>query len=189
MGVWETCRLCSCLQGVGRSVPARTCPCPELTASVVRVSSPRLPGEAPTPERQHAARTCIPRHRDSAIAAGCEVVCGPSTGVRRPALLGPIRGLRVLPSRRSQPPTRSVEGEKCSHLQEIRRRKSSTDKPSRRSAPTPAHRLAPGALHQAKPRTIPKGHSGTRRNARQAYRPGASGSKRRLRMSLSPRPG
>jgi hypothetical protein len=90
MRVWETCRLSSRLQGVGRPLAAQTCPCLELAAASLRVSFPRLRGKAPVPERQHAASACLPRHRDSGIAAGCQVVDVRNTGVRRPALPGQI---------------------------------------------------------------------------------------------------
>jgi hypothetical protein len=76
---WETCRLCSRLQGVGRPVPARTWPCPELAAGITRVSSSRLPGGAPVP-RGSTKRPCLPQHRDSGIAAGCEIVDVPKHG-------------------------------------------------------------------------------------------------------------
>jgi hypothetical protein len=75
------------LQGVGRPVLARTWPCPELAASILRVSSSRLPGGAPVP-RGSTKRPCLPHHRDSGIAAGCEIERISSTGIRRPALVG-----------------------------------------------------------------------------------------------------
>ena len=70
MRPWETCRLSSRLQGVGRLSGARPCPWPELAAASIRVSAPRLRG-AHHPVRQHAACVHSPA-KDSGIAAGCE---------------------------------------------------------------------------------------------------------------------
>ena len=67
-----TCRLSSRLQGVGRPLSARPCPWPELAADSVRVSFPRLPGKH-LPPRGSTTRSCIPRHRDSGVSAGCEI--------------------------------------------------------------------------------------------------------------------
>ena len=67
-----TCRLSSRLQGVGRPLSARPCLWPELAADSVRVSFPRLPGKH-LPPRGSTTRSCIPRHRDSGVSAGCEI--------------------------------------------------------------------------------------------------------------------
>ena len=80
-----TCRLSSRLQRVGRPLSARPCPWPELAADSVRVSFPRLRGKH-LPPRGSTTRSCIPRHRDSGVSAGCEIAA--TRAYASPCLVG-----------------------------------------------------------------------------------------------------
>jgi hypothetical protein len=145
------------LQGVGRPLLAR--PGLDRIWRPASFACPPPVYRGSTCPREAARRVaCLPRPRDSGIAAGCQVEGVPSTGVRRPALVGPIRGLPVLLSRRSPPPTGPVSGDGRSGLEEMRRRGFSDRQAAGPLPGSPCPSSRAPAPRQAKSRTHPLPH-------------------------------